>query len=388
MKSIHKIVVAPDSFKGSLTSSEVARAVESGILDIFPECEVTTVEIADGGEGTTDAVLKMLGGETRKVFAHNPIGRLKEACYAICVIDGTRTAVIEMAEASGLTLLTSEERNPLNTSTYGTGEMIMDAYGQGCRRFIIGLGGSATNDGGTGMLEAIGFRFKDKNNKAIERCCGGKLHDIVTIDGSDVPSDLMNSEFIVACDVDTRFCGEEGATYLFAPQKGADVHMTGLLETGMESLSGIIRRQYGIDLSETPGSGAAGGAAGGLHALIGGRLVKGIDMLLDMADFEELIKDADLIITGEGKADFQTFKGKVPAGILKKAQKYDIPVVCICGVSEIDKETAIKAGFKEISAIQPRPSNDEELTKAMLPETASKNIRKTISEYLRTFSKI
>ena len=386
MKSIHKIVVASDSFKGSLTSSGVARAVESGIRDIFPECEVTTVEIADGGEGTSQAVLKMLGGEKYKVTVHDPIGRLKEATYLICVIDGTRTAVIETAEASGLTLLAPEERNPLITSTYGTGEMIMHAYGQGCRKFIIGLGGSATNDGGTGMLEAMGFRFIDKNNNAIERCCGGKLHEIVSIDGSDVPPDLMKSEFIAACDVDTPFCGKEGASFIFSPQKGADAHMTGLLEEGMVSFAGVIKRQYGIYLSEIPGSGAAGGVAGGLHALIGSRLVKGIEMLLDMAGFEELIKDADLIITGEGKADFQTLKGKVPAGVVKKAKKFDIPVICICGISEIDKDTATKAGFKEIVVIQPHPLNNEEMANAMIPETATQNIKTTISKYLRDFS--
>ena len=243
-----KIVVASDSFKGSLSSAETAQAISAGINDAYPGCSVRSLILGDGGEGTAESIAAILGGRWTTIEVNDPVGRRIKARYAICEED--MTAIIDLAEASGLTLIEDNARNPLHTSTYGTGEMIMDAVRRGCRHVIIGLGGSATNDGGTGMLEALEFRFLDADGKTIERCCGNNLCDIVSIDTSDVPDELLASSFTAACDVGTVFCGEEGATRVFAPQKGACENEIELLEKGMVSLCEVIRRQTGKDLCD------------------------------------------------------------------------------------------------------------------------------------------
>ena len=379
-----KIVVASDSFKGSLSSAETAQAISAGIKDVYPDCSVRSLILGDGGEGTAESIALILGGRWITVEANDPVGRRIKARYAIC--KESMTAIIDLAEASGLTLIENKFRNPLHTSTYGTGEMIMDAVRKGCRHFIIGLGGSATNDGGTGMLEALGFRFLDAEGKTIERCCGNNLCDIVSIDTSDVPDELLASSFTAACDVGTVFCGEEGATRVFAPQKGAGENEIELLEKGMVSLCEVIRRQTGKDLSVTEGSGAAGGAGGALYAFLGARLSSGADLVLDCSGFEDAIKDADLVITGEGKIDSQTFRGKLPAAILKRATAENVPVVAIGGMVDLDEKDISFSGFLDILPIQPVPEGPEELARAMDPVVATANIRRTIREFLAKHS--
>ena len=344
-----KIVIACDSFKGCLGSGEVASAVAEGIRRVIPDAEIIISETADGGEGTGGILTKSMGGETVTVSVNDPLGRLINAQYGIISTDisslktageatekatgkateesegvtgkasgKATTAIIEMAQASGLTLLSKEERNPLLTSTYGTGEMILDAFSKGCRKFLIGIGGSATNDGGTGMLEALGFRFLDKNGKEIKGCCGGRLGEIADIDSKLVSQEILDSEFIIACDVTTPFCGEEGATHVFASQKGADEEAIETLEKGMQSFAQVINNKYDINLNDIPGSGAAGGLGGAFKTFLNADLKSGIDMILDAAGFDDIIEGATLVITGEGKIDFQSSKGKVIDGICKR----------------------------------------------------------------------
>ena len=532
---MRKIIIASDSFKGSLTSLEVARAAEKGVKVVEDtkaeegvkivedpkaeegvkmvedakeventektkkdswgyetcddrdnrecddrdnrewddrdnrECDdmdsrewdIRCIEIADGGEGTGATLTRVLGGDVVKAIVSDPLGRKIEATYGIATISGHKTAIMEMAQASGLTLLKPSERNPLLTSTHGTGEMILDALKRGCRRFLIGIGGSATNDGGTGMLEALGFKFIDGNGREMTGMCGGNINRIARIvpPASHPESTLQNqgdmtepgiagmgirnqgdmtepgivgmgirnqgemtesrkeiqegteeiweklseAEFIIACDVDTPFCrpnwhkeaegtegaeevrkrdGSEGASEVFGPQKGATPEEVVLLEDGMQSLNNIIKRDYGIDLSSIKGTGAAGGLGGAFHAFLDGRLQSGIGMVLDAIGFEEQIKDADLIITGEGKIDSQTCRGKVISGITSVAAKYGVPVIAIAGIVDMDEKEIEEDGLKAAFPIGPRPQNESDLEYAMRPEVASKNISETVAKAL------
>ncbi len=365
-----KIVIASDSFKGSLSSMEVAQAATRGIKAVYPDCHVIAVNVADGGEGTVEAIVNTLGGEIVTATVHDPLGRLIPARYGIA---GNK-AIIEMAAASGLTLLCPEERNPWLTSTHGTGELIMDAMRRGCRQFLIGIGGSATNDAGTGMLQAMGFRFYDSNDNEIEQCCGGTMYLIARIDDSEVPDCVRQSQFTVACDVDTPFCGTEGAAPVFAPQKGADPDMVARLNAGMASLAEVIENKYHINIVPVAGAGAAGGMGGGFRAFLNATLKRGIDMVLDTIDFDQMIAGADLIITGEGKIDIQTAKGKTAAGVLARAKAQDIPVIAIGGCVE-RCESVEQMGF---AGIYPITEEKLPLEIAMQAEVAAANIEKTV----------
>ena len=365
-----KIVIASDSFKGSLSSMEVAQAATRGIKAVYPDCEVIAVNVADGGEGTVEAVVEALGGEIVTTTVSDPLGRPIQACYGIA---GNK-AIIEMAAASGLPLLRPEERNPWLTSTHGTGELIMDAMRRGCRQFLIGIGGSATNDAGTGMLQAMGFRFYDSNDNEIEHCCGGTMHMIARIHDSEVPDCVRQSQFTVACDVDTPFCGTEGAAPVFAPQKGADPDMVARLNAGMVSLAEVIENKYHINIVPVAGAGAAGGMGGGFRAFLNATLKRGIDMVLDTIDFDQTIAGADLIITGEGKIDIQTAKGKTAAGVLARAKAQDIPVIAIGGCVE-RCESVEQMGF---AGIYPITEEKLPLEIAMQAEVAAANIEKTV----------
>ena len=367
-----KIVIASDSFKGSLSSIEVAQAATRGIKSVYPDCEVIAVNVADGGEGTVEAVVEALGGEIVTATVHDPLGRLIPARYGIA---GNK-AIIEMAAASGLTLLCPEERNPWLTSTHGTGELIMDAMHRGCRQFLIGIGGSATNDAGTGMLQAMGFRFYDSNDNEIEHCCGGTMHMIARIQDSEVAESVRQSQFTVACDVDTPFCGTEGAAPVFAPQKGADPDMVARLNAGMASLAEVIENKYHINIVPVAGAGAAGGMGGGFRAFLNATLKRGIDMVLDTIDFDQMIAGADLIITGEGKIDIQTAKGKTAAGVLARAKAQDIPVIAIGGCVE-RCESVEQMGF---AGIYPITEEKLPLEIAMQAEVAAANVEKTIKK--------
>ena len=372
-----KIVVASDSFKGSLSSTEVAMAATRGIKAVYPDCEVVAVNVADGGEGTVDAIVEALHGEIVATTVSNPLGRPIQAHYGIA----GATAIIEMAAASGLPLLHPEERNPWLTSTHGTGEMIMDALRRGCRQFLVGIGGSATNDAGTGMLQAMGFRFYDANEKEILHCCGGTMQDIVRIDDSHVPDSVRQSTFTIACDVDTPFCGSEGAAPVFAPQKGADAAMVQQLDAGMASLAKVIEDKYRINIVPIAGAGAAGGMGGAFRAFLHATLKRGIDMVLDAIDFNTIIQNADLVITGEGKIDFQTAKGKTAAGVLTRAKQQGIPVVAIGGCVEMC-DSVQQMGF---AGIYPILEETMPLEVAMNPTFASNNIKKTITRIIAKY---
>jgi len=383
---MHRIIIASDSFKGSLSSMEVAHAATQGIRSVFPDCETVCIETADGGEGTAKALTSALGGATVSAEVSDPLGRTVTAEYGIIDENGTKTAVIGMSQASGLTLLSPDERNPFHTSTYGTGEMIIDAISRGCVRFMVGIGGSATNDGGTGMLEALGCRFMGKDGKSITGLCGKKLTDITCIDCTGMVPELKECSFVVACDVDTPFCGPEGAAAVFGPQKGATPEAIALLEEGMQNLNSIIKRDFGTDLSETEGAGAAGGLGGAFKVFLNARLQKGIDMVLDAADFDSIISGADLIITGEGKIDGQTSKGKVISGIVERASRQGIPVIAIAGIVDMDPKTIKDSGLAGAFPICGRPENESDLEYAMRPEVASRNISDTVAKALASLS--
>ena len=366
-----KIVIASDSFKGSLSSIEVAQAATRGIKATYPDCEVVAVNVADGGEGTVEAVVEALGGEIVQTVVSDPLGRPIQVRYGIA----GKKAIIEMAAASGLPLLSPEERNPWMTSTYGTGEMIMDAIQRGCRQFLVGIGGSATNDAGTGMLQALGFKFYDFNGKEITDCRGGRLQDIVDLDDTFVPKAVREAQFIVACDVDTPFCGPEGAAPVFAPQKGADAEMVAKLDAGMASFARVIENKYQMNIVPIAGAGAAGGMGGGFRAFLNATLQRGIEMVLDAIHFDQTIEGADLIITGEGKIDFQTAKGKTAAGVLARAKRQGIPVVAIGGCVEMC-ESVEQMGF---AGIYPILEEKVPLEIAMRPDFAAANVEKTVA---------
>ena len=374
-----KIVVASDSFKGSLSSLEVADAAAEAITELEPMCEVVKVDVADGGEGTMDALRQTLGGQKIYVEVSDPLGRPISAPYVI--LDDGKTAVVEMATASGLPLLSPDERNPLKTSTYGTGQLIADALERGCRKFLVGIGGSATNDAGMGMLEALGYKFLDRQGYVLSGC-GGALSEVFTIDASSAIPSLSESEFIVACDVDSPLYGPKGAACVFAPQKGADPQMVQSLDKGLMSFAEAISRFNGKDISFIPGAGAAGGLGGGFVAFLNARLERGVEMVLDAIGFDALIHGADMIITGEGKVDFQTLTGKTPFGVAKRARKQGIPVIAIGGCVQINKEEAVEAGFEDVYQVTP-PGMP--LQEAMKPDVASENVYQTTLKILSRY---
>ena len=372
-----KIVIASDSFKGSMSSLDVATAASAGVMDVYPDSEIVSVNVADGGEGTVEAIVDALGGEIVKVQVSDPLGRKIETSYGIA----GETAILEMAAASGLPLLTAEERNPWATSTLGTGEMIMDAIARGCRKFLVGIGGSATNDAGVGMLQAMGFRFYDANGELITQGCGGMLGSIARIDDSLVSAAVKESQFTVACDVDTPFCGPEGAAPVFAPQKGADAEMVKRLDEGMASFAKVITEKYAIDIVPVAGAGAAGGMGGAFRAFLGATLKKGIDMVLDAIDFDTTIQGANLVITGEGKVDFQTAKGKTAAGVLNRAKQQHILVVAIGGCVEMC-DSLVQMGF---AGIYPILEEKVPLEIAMQRDFAMNNVRKTVARIVPNY---
>lgn len=377
-----KIVIASDSFKGSLSSIEVAHAVSEAVCTVHPECKTICINMADGGEGSMEALCSLLEAEKMTARVEDPYGRSIEAGYCISCSDEGKTAIIDIASASGLTLRPENERNPLIASSIGTGELILDAYRNGCRKFIICLGGSAVNDAGTGLLQALGFRFMDTDGISIGRCCGKTLSDIASFvyDGSIF--DLAETEFILACDVDAVFSGPTGATRVFGPQKGADKEMIEILEGGMQSFAEIICQKTGKDVNAIKGSGAAGGTAGTLAAISGGRICSGADLILDAIGFDSIIQDADLIITGEGKMDMQSLTGKAPFKVLQRGMKAGIKVISIAGIVELDDKAIRDSGFEEVLAIQSKPESMEALRNAMKAENTKENIKRTIREYL------
>ena len=373
---LKKIVVASDSFKGSLTSLDVAQNVEKAIREVYPLCDVLKVNVADGGEGTMEALQQTLGGVRVSLVVKDPLGREIEATYVI-LNDGI-TAVVEMSAASGLPLLKSDERNPLKTSTYGTGQLICDALDRGCRKILVGIGGSATNDAGMGMLQALGFRFFDAQGNQLQPV-GENLQLVSSIDSTGRHPDLDKTEFVVACDVKAPLYGRNGAAYVFAPQKGADQKMVEMLDAGLRHFSEVSSAMAGYDCSQMQGTGAAGGLGYAFRQYLHARLERGIEMVLDAIGFDDIISGADLVITGEGRVDSQTLTGKTPFGVAQHAHRQRIPVVVIGGSVEIDVLQVREAGFNDVIQVTPL---DMPLSVAMRPEVAAENVYNAIIKYL------
>ena len=378
---LKKVVLAFDSFKGSLSSEEAAVRAQAAISRLFPGCETVTAVVADGGEGTTEAIVRALGGSRRTVRVHDPLMRPIEAQYGW--IDDGRTAVMEMAASGGLTLLADNERNPWRTSTYGLGEMIADALRAGCRKILIGIGGSATNDGGCGMLRALGFRLLDSRGRELDGT-GGSLAELRTIDDRKAVKELREAEFTVACNVDNPLFGTQGAAHVFARQKGADRQMIEHLDEGLRNFASVVERHTGEAVGTVPGAGAAGGLGAGLKSLLHARLVPGIEMLLEAIGFEDMLRGADLVFTGEGRLDAQTLHGKVPCGILAAARRQQIPVIAIGGSVEEARDLTLN-GFAAVFPIVPGPVT---LAEAMRPERAGANLENTVEQILRTLKYI
>lgn len=323
-----KIILAPDSYKGSLTAIDACAAMEKGIEKAYPDADIKSMPMADGGEGTVDSLVRATNGKTYEKEVVGPLGEPVKARYGI-LGDGV-TAVIEMAEASGLYLISVDQRNPMKTTTFGTGQLIKEALDRGCRKFILGIGGSATNDGGVGMASALGVKFLDKDGRSIGHG-GGSLKELKRIEVSSLDSRIKTSTFQVACDVDNPLCGKRGASFIFGPQKGADEKMVIQLDKNLAHYARIIERDLGVNVMNIPGAGAAGGLGAGMLAFLGASLKPGVQMVIETVKLEEILKDADLLITGEGKCDSQTIMGKTPFGLAKIAQKYNVPVVIIAG---------------------------------------------------------
>lgn len=359
-----KIVIAPDSFKGSLDARDVADCIENGIRRVYDNIEIVKVPMADGGEGTVHCLCTKI----EKVTVNDPLMRKIESFYGI--MDDGRTAVIEMAAASGLPLLSAEERNPCKTTTYGTGELVQHALDKGCRRFIIGIGGSSTNDAGTGMLKALGVKFIDEQGKELE-AGGASLTNLNTIDISNIDYRVKECEFIVACDVDNPLCGERGASAIFGPQKGATEEMVYILDKALNQFAYVVRRDFQIEIENTAGSGAAGGLGAGMLAFMDAKLRKGIDIVIENTKLEEKMKGANLVFTGEGMIDYQTQYGKTPYGVAQIAGKHNIPVIGIAGGLGKNAEAMYKKGFASLFSIVNKP---------MELQTAIDNARELIED--------
>ena len=367
-----RIIAAFDSFKGSLTSREAGEAFRRGFMAERPDAEVEVLAIADGGEGMAEAISEGVGGEMVSVMVSDPLGRKIEARYAL-INEGT-TAVIAMSSASGLTLLKPEERNPLIASTFGTGELIVDVLERGCREIIMGLGGSATNDCGVGMLRALGYRFYDA---AGEELCDtiSILERVESISTTERHPLLMGVKFTAAVDVDNPLYGAQGAAHIFAPQKGASPEMVKRLDKALRHYAEVVD----ADAAEVAGAGAAGGMGYALHTMLGARMRPGIEIVLALLDFERRAQGASLVVTGEGSIDAQTLHGKAPAGVLAQAQRLGIPVVALGG--RVECESALLAGgFHAVRAITP---HDQPTDVAMQREIAIANMESAARELAR-----
>jgi len=377
-----KIIIAPDSFKGSLSALEVCENIEKGIRKVFDDAEIVRVPMADGGEGTVQSLVDATGGKLINLKVKDPLMRSVDTFYGI-LGDGV-TAVIEMAAASGITLLSKAERNPMKTTTYGTGQIIVHALDMGCRNFIIGIGGSATNDGGAGMLNSLGVKLLDEKGYEIG-LGGGYLDKLHVIDISEIDSRIKLCNIVVACDVDNPLCGEKGASNIFGPQKGADEKMIITLDKNLSHYADMVEKYLGISIKNYPGAGAAGGLGGGLLAFLNAKLEPGINIVIETTALEEKLKDADLVITGEGMIDYQTQYGKTPYGVARLAKKYNIPVIAIAGGIGRDAEDLYSKGFDSIFSIVDKPMQLEKAIEnsATLVQKATERIMRVIKMNIR-----
>jgi glycerate kinase len=355
------VLIAPDSFKGSLSSKEVSNAIEKGFKKVLPQSNTKKVPIADGGEGTVESVIESAGGRIYRVVVHDPLMRRISSFFGI--LDDGKTAVIEMAAASGIGLLRREEQDPWYTTSYGTGELIKAALDRKCSTIILGIGGSATNDAGAGMLSALGVKLTDKTGSVIKPG-GGFLSEISSIDVSDLDKRINNTKMLVACDVNNPLTGESGSSFVYGPQKGADKDMILKLDNNLKHFASLVKKIHGRDIETIPGSGAAGGIGGGLLGFLDAELMPGFELISQVIKLEKFIKDSHLVITGEGKIDNQTIYGKAPAGILKLAKKYNIPVIAVTGQLESGSDELYEMGFQVIMPIVDKPMNLEEAFKS------------------------
>lgn len=377
-----KVVVAMDSFKGSLSSMEAALAVKDGINKVYKDAEVLVKEIADGGEGTTLSIVNTLNGTFHNCKVVDPLGREITGDYGIITRNNKKIVVMEMAQAAGITLVSKNERNPLISTTYGVGLMIKDAINKGYRDFLIGIGGSATNDGGIGMLKALGYEFLDKNGQEIKPGPEG-IKDLKVISNKKLLKEIKECNFTIACDVKNPLCGVNGASMVFAGQKGADAKMASCLDELLFKFSQISCEFIKKDYSNIPGAGAAGGLGFAFVAFLNGTLKNGIEIILDTINLESDIRDCDIVVTGEGSLDSQTVMGKVPLGVAKISKKYNKPVIAIVGSI---KEGANVCNLIGIDAYFSIINECCTLDNAICKSNSIKNIKNTTEQIFRLYN--
>ena len=351
-----KIVIAPDSFKGSLTALQVAEAIEVGLRRMFTDAAIEKIPMADGGEGTVQSLVDATGGQILTAQVLDPLGNSINAQYGV-LGDGV-TAVIEMAAASGLTLVPLDKRDPRVTTTYGTGELIRVALAHGCRKLIIGIGGSATNDGGAGMAQALGAKLLTASGEQIEPG-GGSLATLNSIDLSELDPGIAETETVVACDVNNPLTGKQGASHVYGPQKGATPEMIRVLDANLVHFDKIVQRDLSKSVGNVPGAGAAGGLGAGLMAFLDASLKSGIDIVTEATQLSKRFAGADLVITGEGQINFQTVFGKTPVGVAKVAKTHNIPVIAIAGSIADNSDGVYDAGIDAMIDIVPEPMSLE-----------------------------
>lgn len=372
-----RVAVAIDSFKGSITTFQAGGAVACGIGRVDENARVDVCPLADGGEGTVEAIVAAAGGEIHEVSVHDPLGEMIEGRYGI--IPDTKTAIIEIAAAAGITLIDEKSRNPLNTTTFGAGELILDAVSKGCRKFIIGIGGSATNDGGVGMLQALGFEFLDQyGNQAAFGAKG--LKDIAEIRTEHAAKELAECSFCVACDVKNILCGENGCSAVYGPQKGATPEMIKDMDGWLKHYAALTRKKLPAADADIPGTGAAGGLGFAFLSYLNATLESGIDLVIEATDLEKYIKNADLVITGEGRLDRQSCMGKAPIGVARLAKKYHKPVIAFCGCVSDGAEVCNEYGIDAFFPILRTPCS---LQQAMDADNAYENLRDTAEQVFR-----
>ncbi|WP_305464604.1 glycerate kinase [Photobacterium leiognathi] len=346
-----KIIIAPDSYKESLTAMEVATAIENGFRQVIPNAEYIKLPMADGGEGTVQSLVDASNGTIIEHSVTGPLGEQVNGFFGL-MGDG-KTAIIEMAAASGLHLVIPELRNPMLTTSFGTGELILAALDKGVEHIIVGIGGSATNDGGIGMAQALGVCFLDENNKPIHYS-GGALDSLHRIDISNIDPRLVSVKLEVACDVDNPLCGEKGASQVFGPQKGATPEMVTQLDNNLAHYAEIIKRDLGKDVKDMAGAGAAGGMGAALLGLFNAQLRPGIEIVMDAVNLADVLQDADLVITGEGRIDSQTIHGKTPIGVARTAKRFNKPVIGIAGSLSYDCNVVHEHGIDAVFSVVPR----------------------------------
>jgi len=370
-----KIVIAPDSFKESLSAKQVAQSIAKGIDKVIPKAEIVQIPVSDGGEGLLDALIEPLGGKIISVEVKDPLLRNIHAAFGI--LEDKNTGIIEMATASGLELLTESEKNPLITSTFGTGQLIKEALDRGCSKIIIGLGGSATNDGGIGMIKALGGKFLNKKGEEIGDG-GSALDKLYSIDLSNFDRRIARSEIIAACDVSNPLTGIKGASLIYGAQKGGNPKQLEQLDRNLSHYASIIRSSTGVDIDTPAGAGAAGGLGAALLGFFDAKLISGIDLIIDSLELERHVKDADLVITGEGKIDDQSLHGKTVLGVAAIAKKYNVPVIAIAGKVGDGIDEIYDLGVTSIFSITDQPMPLEEAL-----EQADNLIRSCIENIMR-----